>query len=182
MVPILWSRQVAISRRTYFFEALLNICRTGVDGASEQMGQVSFYVPADRETAIVMPADGVLIFHIDANFYGMNCKHTYSLWQFGRTLKVGLLLDNGLDQAPLVDFHNEIRELWNAKPYLQYDRDGITLYEWTFDVPQLYTSWLEQESFILGMRHCQLRVLRIIHDFAKMSQDELASSGHFIEN
>lgn len=139
------------------------------------MGQDNYYAAADVSTAVISPAEGLLVFHVYATFHEIDCRHTYSLFQFGDVLKVGLLLGNGLEQAPLVDWHNEIGKLWSGEPFAQYDRDGTTLYEWTFRVPNLYRSWIDQESFVLGMRHCHQRVLRILNDYAMLKTEKNAT-------
>jgi hypothetical protein len=130
------------------------------------MGQQDLDVSANRSTAVVDAENGILIFSIPAAFHGEDCVHTYSLWQIGDEFKIGLLLTNGLDQAPVLDVHVEIDQLWHDVPHTLQNKGGATIYEWAFHVPTLYDSWTEQEKFVRGMKHCKQRVLRIIHDYA----------------
>ena len=168
LFPIRWSRRRLVARRQYFFNAMIESCCSHPDAASEVMEQKQYDVWAEKSTAIIDGASGILIFSIPAEFYGIDCHHTYSIWQIGDMLKIGVLLKNGLEQAPLVDIHREIGELWHDSSPRVIDKGQSTLYEWSFDVPKLYTSWDKQERFVLGIRHGKQRLLRIIHDYAKL--------------
>jgi hypothetical protein len=171
LFPILWTKKRIIARREYFFKAMVEICCTAPDAGSEVMEQNQYDVWAERSTVTIDGENGVLIFSIPAEFYGINCRHTYSLWQIGDMLKIGVLLKDGLEQAPLVDIHREIGELWHETNVHVINKGSSTLYEWVFKVPNLYSSWAEQERFVHGMRHCKLRILRIIHDYALLKTE-----------
>lgn len=172
VLPIYWSKKKLIARRKYFFESILDLCSSAPDSASEVMGQNVYNVLADKATATMEPDKGILIFSIPAEFYGIPCHHTYSLWQIGDLFKVGLLLSDGLETAPVIDHHREIGELWHGVPYRTIEKGSSTLYEWTFKVPHLYATWSEQEQYILGMGHCKQRILRIIHDYALLKSEK----------
>lgn len=171
LAPILWTRNAFTQRRRFLFDTILEACSRHVHESGVVMKQDQYYVPVSRSDAIIDAPNGELIFHVKAEFFDMDCSHTYSIWQLGDILKVGLLLKDGLEQAFLVDWHNEIKELWNGASMKQFDRTGTTLYEWTFNVPQLYDHWKHQEAYVLGMRHCHQRILRILHDYAKMCHE-----------
>jgi hypothetical protein len=170
LIPTYLSRRRMIAQREYFFNAILEVCSSTADAASVVMGQDSYNTPADMESAIVDHVKGQLIFTIPAEYYGLKCYHTYSLWQIGNIFKVGLLLGNGLEQAPLLDWTGEMSNLWHGVPFHTIEKGESTLYEWVFDVPKLYDGWSEQEMYVLGMNHCRQRVLRIIHDYALLKK------------
>ena len=165
LTPIYWSRRRVIARRQNFFRCILDICASPPDAAAAIMGQSEYDTPALLDEAVLDAEKGVLIFCVPARFLNEDCRHTYSLWQIGDQLKIGLLLSNDLDQAPVLDLHREIGRLWHDVPYIVINKGDSTLYEWTFTVPRLYESWSEQERFVRGMSHCKQRVLRIIHDY-----------------
>jgi hypothetical protein len=179
LTSITLGRRRVVERRRYFYDAVLKACSGTLDQAAVMMGQDQYYVPADTKNAILSPEFGLLIFHIDAEFHGILCRHTYSLYQLGDVFKIGLLLPQQLEKAFLVDYHGELGKLWNRHKCEQSDRDGTTLYEWTFHVPSLYRSWIDQEGFVLGMRHCHQRVLRVFHDYA-LGVSQASPVGHSI--
>lgn len=177
-VPISLSRRRMVARRGYFFAEMLQICRTAPDAASAVMGQDSFDFSAEEDGAVIDAENGILIFNIPASFYGKDCRHTYSIWQIGDDLKIGVLLSDGLDLAPVLDVHQEIQTLWGQTPPSLRNKAGSSMYEWSFTVPTLYDSWIEQERFVRGMKHCKMRILRILHDYALLaaSSKPLASN------
>jgi len=52
---------------------------------------------------------------------------------------------------------------WDNEPK-QFIRGDKMFYEWEFNVPNFYDSYLTQERYILGIRHMHFRVMRIVHD------------------
>lgn len=171
VTPIYWSQKKLLTRRKYFFGEILELCSNAPDSASAIMGQKEYDFAADKENATIEVDKGILIFSVPAEFYGVKCHHTYSLWQIGDLFKVGLLLSDGLEAAPIMDLHREIGELWHGVPYKTIEKGTATLYEWTFKVPNLYESWAEQEQYVLGMKHCKQRILRIVHDYARLKSE-----------
>jgi hypothetical protein len=160
-------RDFAISTREEFFNMILMSIIRPPGEIDYLMGQGEFFFPHAPEGLINDAEMGNLVFRVKPEFYGKTFDYAFSIYLTGEKLKIGLLLSGGLDQAPLLDWNREISELWWGEPPEKLDRAEITLYEWMFQVPDLYKSWALQEQFILGLRHVHFRVLRIIHDYCK---------------
>lgn len=168
-----WQRNKVRKGRARFFNMILDSVSHPPRLIDDIMAQTAFFFPCSSEGMINDPEQGNLVFHIKPTFHENSYDYAYSIYQIGDLLKIGLLLGNGLDQAPLLDWNREISDLWWGLQPEKLDRSDITLYEWTFLVPELYNSWVLQERFILGIRHIHFRVLRIIHDYAKVTANRL---------
>lgn len=115
---------------------------------------------------------GILYLTVNSQYEGRAGQHSYSLYFTGDMLRIGLLLCGDLANAVLIDWHNELQSIWPGCSPQQIDRKGVTMYEWTFILPELYTNPAVQERYILGMRHMHSRLLRIIADYHLMQANE----------
>lgn len=172
-----WSRRYVHFQRYAFFRRILRAVTEPPRRIDCIMGQSDFFCPADAGAAVIDVGMGSLVFPVHPTFNGTPYAFEYSIWQIGSMLKIGLLLSNGLEQAPLLDWHREVGDIWADRAPAKLDRAGVTVYEWTFEVPDLYSAWLAQERYVLGMRHCHFRILRIVRDFALLQNTDAKAMG-----
>lgn len=165
-------RQVVLQERKVFFDRILKSLTAGPNIADEKFGQDLLLVSASVIEKLVNLNTGILYSTIESTYEGKTGLHSYSLFLTGDMLRIGLLLYGDLSNAVVIDWHNELQSIWPGCPPQQVDRLGLTMYEWTFLLPDLYTSYAVQERYILGMRHMHTRLLRIISDFRLVQTKE----------
>jgi hypothetical protein len=159
-------RRLVYAGRRYFFEAIHRACASAPGRPDASLSQRELLEGMGRITGEIDAEMGTLLMHIEASYFGQRFEFAYSILQAGETLRIGVLLGESLQQAPLVDSHMELRELWPGAEPLPLPRGESVLYDWSFETPGLYRRWLVQERFVLGMRHFHVRILRIVRDFA----------------
>lgn len=163
MLPFVDKYVVWLKRRD-FFHGIIKAMSMPPGDIDRIMGQDNAFFPPSDQGMIIDARMGNLVVHCYPQFHGREFHFWYSLYQIGATFKIGILLDRELAAAPILEGQGEIERLWPpALPDVQ-NRDGSTMYQWEFNVPHLYDSWSERETFVLGMRHCHFRMLRILRD------------------
>ncbi len=160
-------------RRQFFEHVLENINRDPIE-IDKVLSQDAFYVKPDKENTFYAVESGDLAICVKGNFFEKDFSVWYSAWQFGDYLKIGVAFyDNDLQGILITDDFNESHYLWGNDISPRVDvSHGCVLYEWEFDVPNLYDNYKNQERFILGMRHMHFRVMRIIHDECRKLHNE----------
>lgn len=161
------------SLRDAFFSDIIEAVDLRPTDVDRLAGHDKYWAPSSATNLIKDPALGALNICVETVFHQKKVEYNYAINQVGTVLRIGLLLDGEAQIAPLVEGTFEIHKLWPGTEPLRLSREGQVLYEWTFEVPELYESWLMQERFILGMRHFHFRVLRILHDGLASADGEL---------
>lgn len=154
--------QMVKAKRLHFFKAIVSELMQVPDEVDKIMGQTEYWCAPRVEELIL--TDHTLIVHVYPEFHGRKMHFFYSIYQIGDMLRVGIILDNDIETAPLLEGQNEIDHLWHeVSPEVQ-DRNGSVMYQWSFQVSNFFDSWVRREYFARGVRHCHFRMLRIIHD------------------
>jgi hypothetical protein len=85
-----------------------------------------------------------------------------SLWQAGTKLRVGIRVDASflVRDTPLDSMLQDVFP--GALPHRVIRGDGV-MYDWHFDVPNLYTEILEQETYILSIVNLYENVYHLFH-------------------
>lgn len=166
-----YQRIRTVSKRREFFESILLLLKESPDKASVLFGQDKLLASTKLVDDFIDSEHGILLYTMDCNYYGEHSKHNYSLYLTGDIFRIGLLLSGGVENAPLIDWNNEMNDLWPGTAPAQHNRAGVSLYEWTFAVPDLYDNYVTRERFVLGMRHMQGRILRIVSDYFKIKSE-----------
>ena len=161
-------RKKTFSIRDQMFEDMLSMLTEEPDRASVLFGQDKLLASAKVVNEFIDSTHGIFIFTMQCDYFNYRSSHSYSLYLTGDILRIGLLLSGGVEKAPLADWDNEMNDLWPGTPPTQQNRQDVTLYEWTFGLPDLYSNYVTRERFVFGMRHMQGRVLRIVRDYFKM--------------
>lgn len=166
-----YQRVRTIGKRRELFESMVGLLREPPDGAAKLFGQDKLLATAEVVDVTIDAEHGIFLFTMAFEYFGHKSQHSYSLYLTGDVFRVGLLLSDGLEKAPLADWGNEMDGLWPGMTPAQQSRQDATLYEWVFVVPDIYTNYVTRERFVFGMRHMQGRVLRILHDYFKMKSE-----------
>lgn len=166
-----FKKQWALRARERFFNEIVHLMSAPPDQVAITFGQTTYCERVDLPNVISQPEYGTLYIPMKAEFEGVTCDHAWSIYQTGERLRIAVILSGGLERAVLVDWNQEMAMLWPGVAMQQLDRKDLTLYEWTFNDCRVYQDFVAQESFALNMRHCQARVLRILHDYAIMEKD-----------
>lgn len=167
-----WKRQQVYHARQIFFDRILKRLTAPADISAIKFEQHKLLQSMAVVETLQDVSAGVLYFTIETNFSEQIGNYSYSLFITGDLFRIGLLLYGGLENAPLLDWHNEIQSLWPGSSPEQTIRQDLTLYEWTYLLPDLYSNYATQERYILGLRHMNSRVLRIIRDYRLVQQQE----------
>lgn len=167
-----WRRERLLCQREIFFDRIFDRLTAPPDNASVKFGQDVQLRSAKVLESLIDVESGTLYVTIETLFEGMTGQHSYSLYLTGDLFRIGLLLYGGLESAPLVDWQNELQELWPGCPPEQHDRGTLTMYEWTFLLPDLYENYATQERYTLGLRHMHCRMLRIIQNYRLVQTSE----------
>lgn len=127
------------------------------------MGQADTFVMPTRDGMIFDWGESLVI-HTFPEFHGRKQHMWYSIYQMGEQLRIGILLDGEAAKAPVIEGQNEIEKLWPDVLATCRDRAGVVMYEWEWQIPNFYKSWVHRERFAVGMRHVHFRMCRIIFD------------------
>ena len=93
----------------------------------------------------------------------------FSIYQFGKTLRVGVLMPARMSQVFLLDPTAEYQSLWLGEvgvstPVVVERPSDRVLLDWFFECPYLHDGdWREVERFTLGIRHVYNRIFAILH-------------------
>ena len=161
-------------QKNSFFNEMFDAIKSPPDKASVLFGQADLIKKSKITEELVESQNGLLMFKISANFYGIDCLHQYSLFLTGDIFRIGVLLFGEMGNAFVNDFNNEYLYLWPGTACEVHTRTDMTLHEWVFAVPDLYSNHVTRDRFILGMRHMHGRVLSVISDYCKQIVDNQA--------
>lgn len=167
-------RKILLYDREAFYSRIINQFSLPPNAASIKFGQDELLNAAKIDSVMTDNDGGILYMEIGTRYSKIAGQHSYSLYLTGDLLRIGLLLYGGLEKAPLVDWQNEIQTIWPGCAPDQQDRDGLTMYEWTFLLPDIYKNYATQERYILGLHHMHCRILRIIRDYRLLQIKESA--------
>lgn len=169
-------RRKMLRERKVLIDRILERLTKQPDVADIKFGQDELLRAAQISEQLVDLEAGILYLTVQSRYQDQPGEHSYSLYFTGDMLRIGLLLYGELSKAVLIDWHNELQSIWPGCPPQQIDRRGVTMYEWTFLLPEIYTSHAVQERYILGMRHMHSRLLRIIADYHLIQANEAAQA------
>lgn len=159
------------AKRKDFFDAILWAISMPPGEIDKKMGQDINFFPPSKDGLVIDPIMGNLIMHVYPTFHGKEYHYWYSIWQIGLSLKIGVVLEGDLKIAPIMEGQNEIEKIWGKTFPEVHDRDGSSMYQWSFEDKDLFVNWINRERFILGMRHCHFRMLRILSDGTLVGDD-----------
>lgn len=186
--------QVYLSRRAFYREILTAIHRPPSE-VDMVMGQDGFYAPPSSRDGRVLDAEfGNLVIDVEIkDATGALHAFTYSIYQFGAVLKIGILFYGSLlgVTASEASADNEFgKHFWqDVVRFTNAERRGESiLVEWEFSEPHLYESWVHQEKYTLGMRHLHFRLLRAVCEYLErrgmraISQEAMACDEPLLDN
>lgn len=160
-------KEELFAKRKRFFEDIIEnlfIPPSEIDFALEQD---KYYVEPDRSSLIMNERTGHLAIKVPGNFFDIDFFVLYSIWQVGSRLKIGVNLKESIILPAFAeDEHGEVFRIFGEEnpPTVDALHGGI-FYDWEFPARELYSSYMNQENIISGVRHLHFRTMRIIYDY-----------------
>lgn len=160
-----------LASRKAFFQRMLDLIGAPPHEVDILFRQDAFYCRPEIEKAIINLDLGTLMLDVKPIIKGMETSFTYSIFHYGETLKIGVMLpDQRLEAAPQTDSLQEWGRLWGQEPVDVIWRGDTIIYEWTFDLrgKNFHRNLEAQERFTVGLRHVHLRLMRMFHETIEM--------------
>lgn len=154
---ILMERDRIFDLRKSFFEQIIAVMSKAAMSPDKVLGQAETWSPFVNISSN-NPAMGTLIIDFSVSEDEI---HSYSLFHVGPVLRIGLLVPAWMEKAALAQ-DKDVTEFWRWKgepaPIKSMSRGTKKLIEWTVHDENIYSSYLSQESIILGLRHLHFRL------------------------
>jgi hypothetical protein len=163
------------NRKQFFTEIISNLSRE-VGKLDKYFEQDKYYVKPEKESLVMDVANGELVFEVKGEFFNTPFSYLISIWQIGTRLKIGILLkEESLFKAFGLDEQSGFLDCWgkDSRPEVNIIHGGA-FYDWQFDAEQLYSSYMNQENYTMGIRHMHLKALKIIYDY--LSEEHISNS------
>lgn len=159
------TKEEIFDKRATFFNDILYHLERPPEAIDSLLNQDVYYIKPEKDTIINDSSTGNFAVNIKGKFFDKEFHLTYTLWQTGKILKIGVAInDEEFNDMFEQDKHYEIKSLWENGQLNIDVAHGCYFCDWSFSTPNLLDNYLEQEFFILGCRHMHFRVLRIVHD------------------
>ena len=167
---IVLERSRVLEIRKQFFDYIIASLSKAALAPDKAMGQAETWSPFVNISSN-NPSMGTLIIDFSIS---EDEVHSYSLFQVGPVLRIGVLIPIWMEKATIAQ-HQDITEFWRWKdmpaPIKVMDREPKKLVEWTLYDENLYASYIHQESVILGLRHLHFRLTRDLFKKASTNID-----------
>lgn len=148
--------------RHHFFQQVAHELSTPPRPVDHTFGHAQYYRPVAVQP--FAPEDSSLLVQVNPTFHGKQCQLFYSIWVTGDLIRIGAVMDNEAALAPLMEGQQEINHIWPAQSPETQDRDGLLMYQWSFEIPGLLDRWSARAALVDGIRHMHFRLMRILHD------------------
>lgn len=159
-------------QRISFFNDIIHILKRNLCELDTIFQQNTYLVPLNENNFFTDPINGELICKYKHQFFNQEFEMLYSVWQIGNMLKIGFLIRDETIYQAFAENHFESIDIWHGNGHLNIqERHGI-FYDWTFQANELYQSYLNQETYIMGIRHMHINILRIIYQFLEKNQKQ----------
>lgn len=175
-------KEYVLKNREEFFNQIIEKMKEQPNDLDIFLNQADLHCPPLDSEIYSNHEYGDLKIPVEVNFFEKNYKIYYTIWHVGHILKVGVVLPNiELQIAITDDTYKEVENIWgkDCKPTIEAAHQMFLL-DWEFNEPNIFDSYLNQEKYILGMRHLNFRICRIIHD--KLKKDALMQESNLISN
>ncbi len=163
-------QQELLRKREIFFNEITDVMfrpKSKIDSLYDIEKYLSYPIEDEMFSDV---KHGELVFVIRDEYFGKNFEVMLSIWQVGTKLKIGVCMKDENQHLLNILMGDEQAEILNAfedvQPKVRNVYGGI-FYDWYFDATHLYDSYQIQETFVMNMRHIQLRVLNTIYDALK---------------
>ncbi len=169
-------RKELLGNRKQFFDEIIVSLSREVGELDRHFEQDKYYLQPNKDSLLVDVPNGELICEVKGHFFNIPFNYLISIWQVGTILKVGLLLKTEfLFNAFGTDQHSGFLDVWGKdnQPDIKIIHGGA-FYDWQFNAANLYESYMNQENYIMGIRHMHLRASKIIYDY--LAQEHITSS------
>lgn len=157
--------------RINFFNDIIHILKRDLGELDKIFKQEKYMVQLKDEDFFTDPVYGELMCKIKHQFFGENFELLYSIWQVGDILKIGFLVSDEKLYNAFASNQITNMDIWNGEGNLTInERQGI-FYDWSFKTKDLYGSYLNQEKYIMGVRHMHISLLKIIYNYLEQKHN-----------
>ncbi len=170
-----------LDKRKQFFDAIITAVRLLPDDVDRNVEHEKVTPLLSQDQFKSNPRNGTLLFRAPFELQSQRCDLDaddmepifegidFSVYQFGKTIRVGVMMSRRLSQALMLDPTAEYQSLWlgevgtSAPAIVERSSDRVLL-DWFFACPYLHDGdWREIERFTLGIRHVYNRIFAILH-------------------
>lgn len=160
-------RSELLAKRKEFFNDITASLSRELGELDKYFEQDKYYIKPQKDSSLIDIPNGELIFEVKGEFFNNPFLYLISIWQVGTKLKIGLLLKSeNLFKAFAFDDQSEVLNVWgkDSLPEAKMIHGGA-FYDWSFNAEHLYSDYMNQENYIMGIRHMHLRALKVICDY-----------------
>lgn len=170
------NRTELLENREQFFNEIISTLSRDVGKLDKHFEQDKYYIKPEADSLILDVPNGELVFEVKGNFFDHSFSYLISVWQVGTRLKIGLLLkEESLFKAFGLDDQSGFLECWGKDSHPEVNIiHGGAFYDWQFNAENIYSSYMNQENYIMGTRHMHLKALKIIYDY--LSEEHTSNS------
>lgn len=155
IAPPIAQKDAVVKRRKAFFAEIVNILNVPPGRIDDVFMQKNAFVPPSA-VEVNDEVMGNLLIAID---FGDSRFH-YSVYQTGKLIRIGILMPGSLGDRINTA---ELEKIFHSKIRAEV-RGSKMLFEWIFSEGALYSEWLAQEHYVLGIRHMHFRVMAMLHE------------------
>lgn len=160
-------RNALLENRKQFFNEIISSLSREVGKLDKYFEQDKYYIKPEKDSLVLDIPNGELVFEVKGEYFGTSFSYLISIWQVGTRLKIGLLLKNeSLFKAFGLDDQSGFLACWGKEnlPEMSIIHGGA-FYDWQFNAENLYSSYMNQENYIMGIRHMHLKALKILYNY-----------------
>lgn len=168
-------KELLENRKQFFNEIIISLSRE-IGELDKYFEQDKYYIKPQKDSLLIDVQNGELICEVKGHFFNLPFNYLISVWQVGTRLKIGLLLKTEfLYKAFGLDEHSGFLDSWGKENLPEVNIvHGGAFYDWQFNAEHLYSSYMNQENYIMGIRHMHLKALKIIYDY--LAQENITNS------
>lgn len=169
-------RNTLLENRKQFFDEIISSLSRDVGKLDKHFAQDKYYIKPEQDSLVLDVPNGELVFEVKGEYFNSPFSYLISIWQIGNRLKIGILLkDESLFKAFGLDDQSGFLDCWGkeARPEVSIIHGGA-FYDWQFNAENLYSSYMNQENYIMGIRHMHLKALKILYDY--LSEEHISNS------
>jgi hypothetical protein len=176
IMEIKMDRKTLLENRKQLFDEIISSLSRDVGKLDKYFEQDKYYIKPESDSLVLDVANGELVFEVKGEYFNTSFSYLISIWQVGTRLKIGILLkDESLFKAFVLDDHSGFLDCWGKDSHPEVSiTHGGAFYDWQFNAESLYSSYMNQENYIMGIRHMHLKALKILYDY--LSEEHISNS------
>ena len=176
------NKEQVLQIREEFFNQVIEKMSEKPNDLDKFLNQDNLHFAPNLEKVYKNVEYGDLMIPVNVNFFGREYEIFFTVWHLGSRIKIGVALPHmDLQTAITEDSYQEIDNIWgkNLNPTIEAAHQ-IYLLDWEFEEPHFFESYIFREKYVLGMRHLNFRMCRILND--KIKKDILMNESNLVSD